>query len=409
MGTLLNNTLSIQNGAYLKFIPSLDQLGKTLYLIIVQLIAKTQFERALCHANDLLRFIQLLKLWKNYDSNKMEKELASLAKRASDALLQGAGNLEEVKVTPTQRASHLCVILDWRKLSLLFQAEAITHSSLESIVDRTLKCGTKYQIDCGQKSVNFKTLASFYECIFDMIMVKREQLTTNGRDSVLVLVELGFHYSRICSKAELAAKALNVFDKLLEIARNFSHSKNGQSKLQVPSQVCCCVCLVCKATILLNDTSNAASQATDSHQMLLESNKLVSQLLKCKVLSSSVLKLLSDSMEFFRITFQNACSSRTDLSWRTFQEAILLLKLYGTVLSLQCEQIKGALHKANISDEVVAQSQQQLQKTTVRQLTVLNFVISSYQDQLKSEKGGKDCSKDSRLVRHPCIIFVLFC
>ena len=329
----------------------------------------------------------------------MDKELASLAKRASDTLLQGAGKLEEVKVSPAQRASHLCVILDWRKLSLLFQAEAITHSSLESLVDRTLKCGTKYQIDCGQKNVNFKTLASFFESIFDVLMVKVEQLITNGRDPVLMLVELGFHYGRICCKAERSTQALNVFDKLLEIGRNISHSKNGQTKLHGPSQICCCVCLVCKVTILLNCATDT-SQTVACEQMLLESNKIVSQLLKCKSLSTSMLKLLSDSMEYFRTTFQTVFSNQTDLSWRTFQEAVELLKLYAAVLSHQCEQIKMALHKANISDDLVAQYRQQLQKTSVRQLTVLNFVISSYQDQMKIEKGGKDCSKDSRLTRY---------
>ena len=50
MGTLLNNTLSLHHGNYLKFIPSVDQLAKTLYLIVAQLIAKAQFERALDHA-----------------------------------------------------------------------------------------------------------------------------------------------------------------------------------------------------------------------------------------------------------------------------------------------------------------------------------------------------------------------
>lgn len=406
MGTLLNDTLSVQNGTYLKFIPSLDQLGKTLYLIVVQLITKTQFDKALCHANDLLKFIQLLKSWKNYDSNKMDKELSSLAKRTSDVLLQGAGKLEEVKVVPAQRAAHLCVILDWRKLSLLFQAEAITNSSLESLVDRTLKCGTKYQIDCGQKNVNFKMLASFFESVFEVLMVKTEQLITNGRDSVLVLVELGFHYGRICCKAERSTQALNVFDKLLEIARKATHSKNGQSKLhQIPSQVCCCVCLVCKATILLNCSTNTMSQTTDSYQqMLLESNRLVSQLLKCKALASSMLKLLSDSMEYFRITLQNAYNSQADLSRRTFQDAVQLLKLYAAVLSLQCAHIKTALHKANVTDDVVVQFRQQLQKTTVRQLTVLNFVISSFQDQLKSEKFTEECSKVSRLVRYACFV-----
>ena len=75
MGTLLNNTLSLHHGNYLKFIPSVDQLAKTLYLIVAQLIAKAQFERALDHANDLYKFIQLLKAWKSYDSEKMDKEI----------------------------------------------------------------------------------------------------------------------------------------------------------------------------------------------------------------------------------------------------------------------------------------------------------------------------------------------
>ena len=398
MGTLLNDTLSVQNGTYLKFIPSLDQLGKTLYLIVVQLIAKTQFDKALCHANHLLKFIQILKSWKNYDSNKLDEELSSLAKRTSDALLQGAGKLEEVKVTPAQRAAHLCVILDWRKLSLLFQAEAITNSSLESLVERTLKCGTKYQIDCGQKNVNFKMLASFFESVFEVLMVKTEQLNTNGRDSLLVLVELGFHYGRICCKAERSTQAANVFDKLLEIARKANLAKNGQSKPhQIPFQVCCCVCLVCKATIFLNCSTIAVPQIEDSYQqMLSESNRLVSHLLKCKTLSSSVLKLLSDSMEYFRIALQSAYNSQTDLSRRMFQDAVQSLKLYAAVLSLQCDQIKTALHKANATDDVVVQFKQQLQKTTVRQLTVLNFVISSYQDQMKNEKVTPECSKDSR-------------
>ena len=400
MGTLLNDTLSIQNGTYLKFIPSLDQLGKTLYLIVVQLIAKTQFNEALCHASHLLKFIQLLKSWKNYDSNKMEKELSSLAKRTSDALLQGAAKLEEVKVTPAQKAAHLCVILDWRKLSLLFQAEAVTNSSLGSLVERTLKCGTKYQIDCGQKNVNFKMLASFFESVFEILMVKTELLVTNGRDSVVVLVELGFHYGRICCKAERSTKALNVFDKLLEVTRKANHSKNGQSKLhQIPSQVCCCVCLVCKATISLNYSTNAMPQTEDSYQqMLMESNRLVSQLLNYKTLSPSVLKLLSDSMEYFKSTLQNAYNSQTDLSQRMFQDAVQLLNLYTEVLSLQCKQIKTALYKANATDDMIVQSKQQLQKTTVRQLSVLNFMISLYQDQIKSEKISEECSKVSRLV-----------
>ena len=41
--------------------------------------------------------------------------------------------------------------------------------------------------------------------------------------------------------------ALAVFDKLLKIAGNENHCKNGHFKLQIPTQVCCSVRLVCKA------------------------------------------------------------------------------------------------------------------------------------------------------------------
>ena len=151
-----------------------DQLAKTLYLIVAQLIAKAWFDRALDHANDLYKFIQLLKAWKSYDSEKMEKEIGSLCLRSSDLLLQGAGKLEEAKVPPGKRPSHLCAVLEWRKLSLLFQADEITHSSLKSQVDRTLTCGTKYQVDCMPKNVDSKSLASFFETIFSALMNKEE-------------------------------------------------------------------------------------------------------------------------------------------------------------------------------------------------------------------------------------------
>ena len=401
MGTLLNNTLSLHHGNYLKFIPSVDQLAKTLYLIVAQLIAKAQFERALDHANDLYKFIQLLKAWKSYDSEKMEKEIGSLCLRSSDLLLQGAGKLEEAKVPPGERPSHLCVLLDWRKLSLLFQAEANVHCSLKSLVDRTLKCGTKFQVDCGLKNVDFKTLASFFKTIFSALMNKQEQLIANGREFTVLLAELGFHYGRICNKAGNSTEALAVFDKLLKTAGNENHCKNGHFKLQIPSQVCCCVCLVCKAAILLNSTIKSQTQES-LQQMLFESNRLISQILRCSTLPSPMLKLLSDSLEYFRINLQNESSKKSKeksptLSLKTLQATVQVLQSYISVLSLQCERLKSELLKSK-HDDVVAQLKQQVLKTTERQMTVFSFVISSYQDQLKNEKDAKSSIRDSRSV-----------
>ena len=401
MGTILNNTLSLHHGIYLKCIPSVDQLAKTLYLIVAQLIAKAQFERALDHANDLYKFIQILKAWKSYDIEKMDKEIGSLYLRSSDLLLQGGGKLEEAKVPPGERPSHLCVVLEWRKLSLLFQAEANVHCSLKSLVDRTLKCGTKFQVDCGPKNVDFKTLASFFETIFSALMNKQEQLIANGQEFTVLLAELGFHYGRICNKAGNSTEALAVFDKLLKTAGIENHFKNGHFKLQIPPQVCCCVCLVCKAAILFNSTMKSQTQES-LQQMLFESNRLISQILNCSTLLSPTLKLLSDSLEYFRINLHSESSKKSKeksptLSLRTLQGTVQVLQSYISVLSLQCERLKSELLKSK-HDNIVAQLKQQLLKITERQMTVFSFVISSYQDQLKNEKDAKSSIRDSRSV-----------
>ena len=277
----------------------------------------------------------------------MEKEIGSLCLRSSDLLLQGAGKLEEAKVPPGERPSHLCVVLDWRKLSLLFQAEANVHSSLKSLVDRTLKCGTKFQVDCGLKNVDFKTLASFFETIFSALMNKQEQLIANGREFTVLMAELGFHYGRICNKAGNSTEALAVFDKLLKTAGNENHCKNGHFKLQIPSQVCCCVCLICKAAILLNSTIKSQTQES-LQQMLFESNRLFCQVLKCRALPSSMLKLLLDSLEYFRINLQNESSKKSEekspnLSLKTLPGTVQVLQSYISVLSSQCERLNSEL------------------------------------------------------------------
>ena len=114
-------------------------------------------------------------------------------------------------------------------------------------------------------------------------MNKQEQLIANGREFTVLLAELGFHYGRICNKAGNSTEALAVFDKLLKTAGNENHCKNGHFKLQIPSQVCCCVCLVCKAAILLNSTIKSQTQES-LQQILFESNRLFSQVL-CFVFS----------------------------------------------------------------------------------------------------------------------------
>ena len=96
-------------------------------------------------------------------------------------------------------------------------------------------------MDCGPRNVDFKSLASFFETVFSALTNKQEQLIVNGREFTVLLAELGFHYGRICNKAGNSTEALAVFDKLLKIAGSENHCKNGRFKLQIPSQVFCCV------------------------------------------------------------------------------------------------------------------------------------------------------------------------
>ena len=137
--------------------------------------------------------------------------------------------------------------------------------------------------------------------------------------------------------------ALAVFDKLLKIAGNENHCKNGHFKLQIPPQVCCCLRLVCKAAILVNSTIKCQTQQSPQ-QMLFESIRLNSLLLKCSTLPSSMLKLLSDSLEYFRINLQNESSKKSkekspNLSLKTLQGTVQVLQSYISVLSSQCKQL----------------------------------------------------------------------
>ena len=129
-------------------------------------------------------------------------------------------------------------------------------------------------------------------------------------DKNLQYSQLNFLYGSICNKAGNSTEALAVFDKLLKTAGNENPCKNGHFKLQIPPQVCCCVCLVCKAAILLNSTIKSETQES-LQQMLFESNWLISQILKCSTLPSPMLKPLSDSLEYFRINLQNESSEKS--------------------------------------------------------------------------------------------------
>ena len=128
-------------------------------------------------------------------------------------------------------------------------------------------------MDCGPKNVDFKSLASFFETIFGALTHKQEQLIVNGREFTVLLAELGFHYGRICDKAGNSTEAFAVFDNLLKIAGSENHRNNGHFKLQIPTHVCCCVCLVCKAAILLNSTLK--SQTQESLQQMTSADEIL--------------------------------------------------------------------------------------------------------------------------------------
>ena len=146
-------------------------------------------------------------------------------------------------------------------------------------------------MDCGPKNVDFISLACFFETIFSALTNKQEQLIVNGREFTVLLAELGFIMAEFVIRLETQQKLL--FDNLLKISGNENRCKNGHFKLQIPSQVCCCVCLDWKTAILLNFTIKSQTQEY-LQQMLFESNGLFYQELKCSTLPSLMLKLLSD-------------------------------------------------------------------------------------------------------------------
>ena len=136
------------------------------------------------------------------------------------------------------------------------------------------------------------------------------------------------------------------------------------------------MCLLFKAAILLNSTIKSQTQGS-LQQILFESNRLISQILKCSALPSPMLKLLSDSLEYFRINLQNESSKKSKeisptLSLKTLQGTVQVLQSYISVLSLYSDQLTYVSRsglKPNRND-IVAQLKQQVLKTTERQLTM---------------------------------------
>ena len=152
---------------------------------------------------------------------------------------------------------------------------------------------------------------------------------------------------------------------------------------------------------MLNSTIKSQTQES-LQQMLFESNRLFCQVLKCSTLPSSMLKLLLDSLEYFRINLQNERSKKSkekspNLSLKTLPGTVQVLQSYISVLSSQCERLNSELLYAK-RDGMVAQLRQQVLKTTERQLRVFSFVFSSYKDQWKTEKDAKRTIRDSRSV-----------
>ena len=97
------------------------------------------------------------------------------------------------------------------------------------------------------------------------------------------------------------------------------------------------MCLICKAAILLNSTIKSQTQES-LQQMLFESNWLISQILKCSTLPSPMLKLLSDSLEYFRINLQNESRKKS----KEKSPTLSLKTLQGTVRASDISREKKA-------------------------------------------------------------------
>ena len=116
-----------------------------------------------------------------------------------------------------------------------------------------------------------------------------------------------------------------------------------------------------------------------------------------------MLKLLSDSLEYFRINLQNESSKKSkekspNLSLKTLPGTVQVLQSYISVLSSQCERLNSELLKAK-RDDMVAQLRYSVTGSKDhRTATEFSFVFSSYQDQWKTEKDEKLTIRDSRSV-----------
>lgn len=412
MTTALDAVIICDNGRYLKLVPSLDQLGRMLFHIVVQLLNKSLFEEALQQATYLLKYTELAKKCTSCVGQNVLRELVTLASHMSETLWKGAVKMEQLRGSKTKVQADIGLVLRWRKLSLQFAAEG--NSSIESHVERILKTANKFQKDCGANSVDYGTLSHFLETAFRMVAERTELWNCNKTletASLNSIVELGFHCGRVCQKSGKAKEALAVFNLLQDIMSRLMNS--CESICQSVLETYVCICLACKAAATMSslmESSESVPKEKDFesvNQIFDDLNENLVHVLANANVPSSLLGTLSDSLEYVRSILQHTSNKQADrtkdkdksnkgwkpsLPQRTFHKVQQLFSSYVKVLELQRQSSNARARNGDVDGQ---QFREQVQKATHRQLSIHSFMASLYQDRMQWEscQGAKSNSK----------------
>lgn len=401
---VLDLVLTAENGKYLKFTPSLDDVGRKILHITSHLLNKNLFDTSLTYINYCIKYLKMARNVENIEDGT-RKELQNVALHMGNLSWKGAQRLEQLNAPKEKLKDKLeyvsgCKdVLEWRLKAVIFELEA-SSSSLESLVTKAIKSISKFQMDsgsCRQCDDDIIVLCgSTFSAIKEKVMEQcKHGQSTNNNSSVYSILDLGLHLARMCSNLGKTDEASIFFDELQGLLNEMvKPKKTNTAEGCLISRFVLCNISITKAAILL-DSMNEHEAMSEQQQsddlmrlkkMLDEGKRLLEILMESSARSPFSSSTVLQSLECLKSSVQSMSNSSKEMNgshkcvlpYKIFQSVQLLLEQYERLLQLEVESACTS-KKSSMKDATMHQQQ----KLVERMLGLSSFIMKFYQYQMR--------------------------
>lgn len=371
---VLDLVLLNDDGKYHKVVPSLDEIGTKLYHIASQLITKNVFDASLDYVEYFIKYIQLAK------ERSCMNELRRIAKSMASLCWRAAALLEQsCKGSP--KTSVCCNVLKWRLHGVLLDAEA-SSEPFPSLITKATSSLLKFRLTCGSASIDIdSSLISQLTLSFDTLMCQlRQQNNKNLPEMkyIFSLFDLGLLISRLFHTLKKSEDALFMLEKLQSFINEMVKLvKSNTTERCLISRLSSCNILLTKATIqldeLLQKTTVKSSGFENVDKLLCEGHKALELLISMK--HASLNSSTSQTLEHMKISLQPVIfKGNKDLPYKILHYLLLLFGVHTHMLNAEMEILRAD-----------SKHEPQYQKTVAKYVSLCNFVMTIYKNQIQVE------------------------